>query len=254
MKLSIITICFNNLQDLIKTCDSVDRQIEKPFEHIIVNGSTNDDIKDWFNAQNKNNYRLIINERDAGIADAFNKGILLAKGDLIHLLNSGDIYYDVNATQIVDKEFNDLPNVNWVSGNIVLHRGGSWVTIGKPFDKKQVYKGMRAISHPTWFVKKEVYDRLGLYKNYSIAMDYDMMCRIKAEPYAYINYTLIKFDNTGVSSSRYLDSLKQNIEVYEANFGFSLKSRLWQFRLKLLHLFLQTWLGKKAFSLKIKLS
>jgi glycosyltransferase involved in cell wall biosynthesis len=254
MKLSIITICFNNLQDLIKTCDSVDRQIEKPFEHIIVNGSTNDDIKDWFNAQNKNNYRLIINERDAGIADAFNKGILLAKGDLIHLLNSGDIYFDVNATQKVDKKFNNLPNVNWVSGNIVLHRGGSWVTIGKPFDKKQVYKGMRAISHPTWFVKKEVYDRLGLYKNYSIAMDYDMMCRIKAEPYAYINYTLIKFDNTGVSSSRYLDSLKQNIEVYEANFGFSLKSRLWQFRLKLLHLFLQTWLGKKAFSLKIKLS
>ena len=254
MKLSIITICFNNLQDLIKTCDSVDCQIEKPFEHIIVNGSTNDDIKDWFNAQNKNNYRLIINERDAGIADAFNKGILLAKGDLIHLINSGDIYYDVNATQIVDKKFNDLPNVNWVSGNIVLHRGGSWVTIGKPFDIKQVYKGMRAISHPTWFVKKEVYDRLGLYKNYSIAMDYDMMCRIKAEPYAYINYTLIKFDNTGVSSSRYLDSLKQNIEVYEANFGYSLKSRLWQFRLKILHLFLQTWLGKKAFSLKMKLS
>ena len=254
MKLSIITICFNNLQDLIKTCDSVDRQIEKPFEHIIVNGSTNDDIKDWFIAQNKNNYRLIINERDAGIADAFNKGILLAKGDLIHLLNSGDIYFDVNATQKVDKKFNNLPNVNWVSGNIVLHRVGSWVTIGKPFDKKQVYKGMRAISHPTWFVKKEVYDRLGLYKNYSIAMDYDMMCRIKEEPYAYINYTLIKFDNTGVSNSRYLDSLKQNIEVYEANFGFSLKSRLWQFRLKLLHLFLQTWLGKKAFSLKMKLS
>ena len=77
MKLSIIPICFNNLQDLIKTCDSVDRQIEKPFEHIIVNGSTNDDIKDWFIAQNKNNYRLIINERDAGISDAFNKGILL---------------------------------------------------------------------------------------------------------------------------------------------------------------------------------
>jgi len=254
MKLSIITICFNNLQDLIKTCDSVDRQIEKPFEHIIVNGSTNDDIKDWFIAQNKNNYRLIINERDAGISDAFNKGILLAKGDLIHLLNSGDIYYDENATQIVSKKINDLPNVNWVSGNIVLHRGVSWVTIGKPFDKKQVYKGMRAISHPTWFVKKEVYDRLGLYKNYSIAMDYDMMCRIKEEPYAYINYTLIKFDNTGVSNLRYLDSLKQNIEVYESNFGYSLKSRLWQFRLKLLHLFLQTWLGKKAFSLKKKLS
>ena len=254
MKLSIITICFNNLPDLIKTCNSIDRQVEKPFEHIIVNGSTNDDIKEWFNSQDKNNFRLIVNERDAGISDAFNKGILRAKGEVIHLLNSGDIYKDENATLVVAKKFIELPNVQWVSGNIILHRGGSWVNIGKPFDKKQVYKGMRAISHPTWFVKKEVYNRLGLYKNYKIAMDYDMMCRIKEEPYAYINYTFIKFDNTGISSLNYLASLQQNIEVYEANFGYSLKSRLWQFRLRLLHYFLQTWLGKKAFSLKTKLN
>lgn len=252
MKLSIITICFNNLQELIKTCNSVDCQLEKPFEHIIINGSTNNEIKDWFNTQSNNNYRLILNERDSGIFDAFNKGILMAKGDVVHILNSGDVYYDENATRIVAKQFIDLPDVKWVSGNILMHRGGNWINIGKPFDKKQVYKGMRATSHPTWFVKKEVYERLGLYKNYSIAMDYDMMCRIKEEPYAYINYTLVKFDQSGVSNSRYLDSLKQNIEVYESNFGFSLKSRFWQFRLKLLYLFLQTWVGKKALSLKMK--
>lgn len=254
MKLSIVTICFNNLQDLIKTCNSVDSQLEKPYEHIIINGSSNDDIKNWFSAQANITYRKIINERDNGISDGFNKGIKKASGDMIHLLNSGDVYYDENAIQIVSKKFNDLPNINWVSGNIILHRAGVWVNVGKPFEKKQLYKGMRATSHPTWFVKKEVYERLGIYKNYSIAMDYDMMCRIKDEPYAYINYTLIKFDNTGLSSSNYLNSLKQNIEVYESNFGYSIKSRVWQFRLKLIYYFLQTWLGKKVFSLKIKLS
>jgi hypothetical protein len=249
MKLSIITICFNNLQELIKTCDSVDCQIEQPFEHIIINGSTNNQIKDWFDIQINNNYRRIINELDAGISDAFNKGIKIANGEVIHILNSGDIYYDNNVIKIVSKRINELPYVKWVSGNIFLNRGGLWVHIGKPFDKKQIYKGMRAISHPTWFVKKEVYDRIGLYKNYSIAMDYDMMCRIKDEQYAYINYTLIKFDNTGVSNSNYIDSLKQNIEVYQSIFGYSLKSRLWQFRLKLFHQFLQTWFGKKVYSL-----
>ena len=254
MKLSIITICFNNLQELIKTCDSVDAQNEKPFEHIIINGSTNNQIKDWFNIQINNNYRRIINELDAGISDAFNKGIKIAEGEVIHLLNSGDIYYDNNVIQIISQIINELPNVKWVSGNIFLHRGGLWVHIGKPFDKKQIYKGMRAISHPTWFVKKEVYDRIGLYKNYSIAMDYDMMCRIKDEQYAYINYTLIKFDNTGVSNSNYKDSLKQNIEVYQSNFGYSLKSRLWQFRLKLFHQFLETSLGKKLYSFKTKIN
>ena len=254
MKLSIITICFNNLQELIKTCDSVDAQNEKPFEHIIINGSTNNQIKDWFNIQINNNYRRIINELDAGISDAFNKGIKIAEGEVIHLLNSGDIYYDNNVIQIISQRINELPNVKWVSGNIFLHRGGLWVHIGKPFDKKQIYKGMRAISHPTWFVKKEVYDRIGLYKNYSIAMDYDMMCRIKDEQYSYINYTLIKFDNTGVSNSNYIDSLKQNIEVYQSNFGYSLKSRLWQFRLKLFHQFLETSLGKKLYSFKTKIN
>jgi len=254
MKLSIVTICFNNLQDLIKTCNSVDCQLEKPYEHIIINGSSNDDIKNWFNAQTINTYRKVINERDNGIADAFNKGIKKASGDVIHLLNSGDVYYDENTIQIVAKKFNELSNINWISGNIILNRAGVWITIGKPFDKKQLYKGMRASSHPTWFVKKEVYERLGIYKNYSIAMDYDMMCRIKDEPYAYINYTLIEFDNTGLSSSNYLNSLKQNIEVYESNFGYSLRSRVWQFRLKLIYYFLQTWLGKKVFSLKIKFS
>jgi glycosyltransferase involved in cell wall biosynthesis len=254
MKLSIITICFNNLQDLIKSCESVDSQIEKPFEHIIINGSTTAEIKDWYNSQQKITYRTIVNELDKGISDAFNKGIMQSKGDIIHLLNSGDVYFDENIIQIVSKKFNDIPNVNWVSGNILMHRGGVWVNIGKPFDRNQVYKGMRSISHPTWFVKKEVYNRLGLYKNYKIAMDYDMMCRIKEEPYAYINYTIAKFDNSGVSSLYYVDSLQQNIEVYESNFGFSLKSRIWQFRLKLIHYFLQTWFGRKVYNLKMRLT
>ena len=85
-------------------------------------------------------------------------------------------------------------------------------------------------------------------------MDYDMMCRIKEEPYAYINYTIAKFDNSGVSSLHYVDSLQQNIEVYESNFGFSLKSRIWQFRLKLIHYFLQTSFGRKVYNLKMRLT
>lgn len=254
MKLTVVTICFNNLQDLIKTCNSVDCQLEKPFEHIIINGSTNDEIKDWFNHQEKKDYRTILNERDNGIADAFNKGILKANGDVIHLLNSGDIYYDEFAIQIVSKKINELPNVNWFSGNIMFHRAGDWVKIGKPFDRNQLYKGMRAVAHPTWFVKKEVYDRLGRYKNYSIAMDYEMMCRIKDESYCYINYTLIKFDHSGVSGLNYDKSLEQNIEVYESHFGYSIKSRVWQFRLRLLNKFLQTWLGKQVFRLKMKIN
>jgi len=252
--ISVVTICYNNFEDVKMTCESIDDQSVQPYEHWIINGSNSSDIAEWLILQPQPKYRKWANVTNKGIAGNFNQGIERANGEYIHLLNSGDIYASNRVLENVVLFLSKNSNVNWISGNIILHRGGDWITIGKPFDKNQIYKGMRSISHPTWYVKKEVYDRLGIYNNYSIAMDYDMMCRIKNESYAYFNYTISKFDNTGVSTLKYLDSLKQNIEVYESNFGYSLKSRLWQFRLKLLHLFLKTRLGKKAFSLKMKLN
>ncbi|MEO8820149.1 MAG: glycosyltransferase, partial [Ginsengibacter sp.] len=85
-KLSIITICFNNLEEVLDTCDSVDEQIIPPFEHLIINGSTNDAIEKYFESNKNVSYRKIVNERDEGIADAFNKGIEKASGDVILLL------------------------------------------------------------------------------------------------------------------------------------------------------------------------
>ena len=113
---------------------------------------------------------------------------------------------------------------------------------------------MRSVAHPTWFVKKEVYNRVGLFRlDVKIGMDYDLMCRIKDEPYGYINETIALFDDTGISTTNYLDSLKENVLIYESYAGFSLPCRLWQFRLKLLHLLLETSLGKWLFLLKKKL-
>ena len=73
--LSIITICFNNLKDLKKTCASVESQSQLPDEHWIINGSTNTEIENWLLHTNQPNFRKWINERDKGISDAFNKGI-----------------------------------------------------------------------------------------------------------------------------------------------------------------------------------
>ena len=248
--ISVVTICFNNFEDLKNTCISVDNQTIFPDEHWIINGSNNSEIADWLDSQPQPSYRKWANVTNKGIAGNFNQGIERANSEYIHLLNSGDIYASNDVIEKVNIFILNNLSANWISGNIILHRGGIWVKIGKPFDEKQVYKGMRASSHPSWFVKKELYNRLGLYKNYSIAMDYDMMCRIKEEPYAYLNYTITKFDNTGVSTKKYLESLKQNVEVYESNFGYSLKSRVWQFRLSLLYHFLQTKFGKFIFTIK----
>jgi glycosyltransferase involved in cell wall biosynthesis len=251
---SVITICYNNLADLQCTCESVDRQTVHPAEHWIINGSSEAGIADWLSQSPQPAYRKWINERDKGIADAFNKGIDKANGPITHLLNSGDTYASTDVLAAVTEIFEKNPAVQWISGNIQMMRAGSPVVVGKPFDKTKLYRGMRSVSHPTWFVKKQVYDRVGLYNGeYKIAMDYDLMCRLADEPYAYLDKVIAVFDDTGVSSTRYLDSLKENRKVYESHFGHSILLDLWQQRLKLLHYLLQTRFGKALFGLKKKL-
>lgn len=249
--ITVISICFNNLSDLQKTCVSVDEQTVHPNEHLIINGSTNEEIADWLISQPQPNYRRWINERDKGIGDAFSKGILNASHPITHLLHAGDTYASENVLSIVQNFYSQNPNICWTSGNIRVVRGGEIIVIGKPFDANKLYRGMRSVAHPTWFVKKEVYGRIGLFNNdFKIAMDYDLMCRIANEPYGYINETIAIFDDSGISTKNYKQSLKDNIAIYEHYFGFSLKCRIWQLRLRILHWLLQTSFGKWLFKIK----
>ncbi len=250
-QLSVITICFNNLSDLQSTCSSVDAQSVKPYEHCIIDGSSNKDIAEWLQNTPQPHYRKWLCERDKGISDAFNKGLSLSTGSLIHILNSADIYYANAVIENVLAYFNNNTGIQWASGNILMKRAGIWVQIGVPFDPSQLYKGMRSVSHPTWFLKKELYKKLGNFSlDLKIAMDYDLMCRLKNEPYGYMNKTIVKFDDGGVSTNQYLKSLKENVKVYESYYRFSLAARAWQFRLSILYYLLQSKFGKFLYAIK----
>ncbi len=249
--ISVITICFNNLADLQKTCATIDSQSRLPDEHWVINGSTTPAIEEWLLHTPQPAFRKWINERDDGISDAFNKGIRNAGFAITHLLHAGDGYASADVLEVVSAFFEKNTVVQWISGNISMVRGGKAVTVGKPFEKTKLYRGMRSVSHPTWFVKKEVYERIGYFSSdYAIAMDYDMMCRIADEPYAYLDKVVVVFDETGVSSSNYLQSLHENRKVYESHFGYSYLLVGWQLRLKILHHLLQTSFGKWLFGVK----
>ncbi|MEO5581423.1 MAG: glycosyltransferase, partial [Saprospiraceae bacterium] len=92
-RISIITICYNNKTELVNTLDSIDSQSLRPYEHWIIDGSTNSDINDYLNSSPQASYRYWVFERDKGISDAFNKGIHHCKGEIIQFLNSGDRLY-----------------------------------------------------------------------------------------------------------------------------------------------------------------
>jgi glycosyltransferase involved in cell wall biosynthesis len=251
-RLSVITICFNNLAEVQATCASVDSQTKVPFEHYIIDGSSNTQIADWLENTPQPIYRKWLCERDKGISDAFNKGIQKAEGNVIHLLNAADIYYSNEVIEKVLTCFDQQKQAQWISGNIYMNRGGYWVKVGVPFDKEQLFKGMRSVAHPTWFLRKAVYQRAGLFNlDFKIAMDYDLLCRLIQEPYFYLNETIVKFDDKGVSTTQYLKSLADNIKVYESHFGFSITCRFWQWRLKMIYYLLQTSFGKGLYQLKV---
>ena len=253
MKISIITICYNNLKDLQETCLSVDLQNESPFEHIVIDGSNNDEISSWLNTYSQKSYRTFLSEKDHGIADAFNKGIKRSKGDIIQLLNSGDVFYDENVLDRVKEEFEKNDKIDWVHGKYQYYRSSHWIIIGKPFKENLLYRGMRSICHQTMFVKKEIYDKYGLYDiNIHIAMDYDFLCRISKTKATFINYPLIKMKPEGVSNLNYLTSLDEMSKIYKKYKGNSFLHQFWKTRLKLIHYMLKSTIGKFLYNIKHK--
>jgi glycosyltransferase involved in cell wall biosynthesis len=254
MHISIITICFNNPEEVKKTCASVDMQALKPYEHWIIDGSTNSDVKQWLDTTTQPAYRKWINERDKGIADAFSKGIQKATGDILYLLNSGDTIYDETVLQKINETFQKDSSLMWCNGKLNTLRGGIWVAIGKPFEKSKLYRGMRSIAHPTMYVRKEVYEKHGLFNpDLKMAMDYDFLCRIADEKNIFIDYPLATFDPTGVSSTKYLDAMKEARAVYQKYYGKSIKQNLWGLRLTLLYYLLNSKFGRWLFKQKVKM-
>jgi len=253
-EISVITICFNNLPDLLATCGSVDMQQQPPFEHLIIDGSTSKEIKEYLGNNPQPPYRKWICEPDSGIADAFNKGIRHAKGDVVVMLNSGDTFFDADAIATANNLFNQDQNISWLHGKYRLLRGNKWVVIGKPFEKSKLYRGMRSICHQTMFLKKDLHTKYGLYDTTEkIGMDYDLLCRIADEPFAFTQHTLVNYAPDGTSSTNYLQSLQDAKRIYKKHFGKSTLLAIWQIRLRVLHYLLQSPLGNFLYKIKTSL-
>jgi glycosyltransferase involved in cell wall biosynthesis len=253
-RISVITICFNNLQELLATCASVDRQTLLPFEHWIIDGSSEPGIKNYLNSNTQPGYRKWISEKDNGIADAFNKGVQRVAGDIVNMLNAADCYFDENTLAAVSESFGKHPSVQWLHGKYQLQRGGIWVVIGKPFEKEKLYRGMRSLSHQSMFIKTALHTRYGLYDTtLRNAMDYDFVCRIAMEPMVFIESPLVVFAPGGITDTSYLNALSEARMVYEKYFGYSFKLVCWQARLKLLYYLLKSPLGGLLYKIKVRL-
>lgn len=194
---SIITPVLNN-SDIKNVFSSLKKQTFKNFEHIVVDGGSNNKVQKIIKRNRKNIATLII-EKDKGIYDAINKGIKLSKGNIIGILNSDD-YYFPQTLKIVHKYFKDK-DIDYLFGSVLKERlmHGFW-------PKKIWYKFNIYPAHSCgFFVKKSAHAKLGLYDTrFKYSSDRDFIFRLiksnkkgmSAKKYEIFG----KFSSTGISS------------------------------------------------------
>ena len=222
MKLSIITINYNNAEGLSKTLASVAAQTYPNLEHIIVDGNSTDGsvdvIREYESPLASSHSPLALNlkwvsEPDKGIYNAMNKGIKMATGDYCQFLNSGDILINANCTQQMVKQLLKINNdrtvpLGVIYGNMkkempdgkIQHdacNGGNAVTLN------MFYQG--CLNHSPAYIRRDLFDKYGLYdETLRICSDWKFYLQslvLGDESVAYVNVDVTLFDMTGISET-----------------------------------------------------
>jgi len=220
--LSIITVCFNSVATIRDAIDSVLSQDYPGIEYIVIDGGSTDGTGEVVRSYGSR-IDVFVSERDRGIYDAMNKGLALARGDVVGMLNSDDVYSDSQAVSVLmaamvaaraDAAFADVVYVDHSDTSRVVryYDSGRW----RPLRFR--YGLMPA--HPTFFVKRELYARVGAFsRDYQIAADYEMLVRIlyrERASYVHVPRPVVRMRTGGVSTRGVRQSWLLNREIVRA--------------------------------------
>jgi glycosyltransferase involved in cell wall biosynthesis len=220
--ISVITVVFNGAKTLRDTIESVILQSYENIEHIVLDGGSTDGTVEIL--QNYNHQLAYWrSEKDGGIYDAMNKGIALATGEYIGMLNADDLFADNEVLQsIVDKFQQTSADAVFSCLNIVDQHN-----LEKIIRKYRVAKLNSTLlrigvmpAHPTFYCKKSCYQQAGLYKtDYKIAADFEMLARLCLKQqisWAFLNKVTVTMRAGGVSTRGLKASIKLNLEIIRA--------------------------------------
>ena len=204
-KISIITVSYNAQATIERCLTSVLQQSFGNVQYIVIDGGSTDDTINIINKY-KNNVDIFISEPDKGVYDAMNKGIALASGDIIGMLNADDFFGGDDILLDIAAAFADQPSMAYTEIWIIsinkttLSASGGLenITSGK-------FNWGWMPPHPTFYCRKEVFTKLGVYRmDYGSAADYELMLRfihLNGISVHYLNKVMVKMVIGGISNS-----------------------------------------------------
>ena len=217
---SVITICYNSEEVIAKTIESVLSQTYTDIEYIIIDGASKDktvEIAESYRQQleDKGIKYYIYSEPDKGIYDGMNKGIARATGELVGLINSGDMYLPEMIETAV-KAYKEEPYDLFYGDIKLVKANGSAIIKKSRMDK---FPTSRHWNHPTMVVRRGYYDEMGTYKCEGIHDDFEFYLRARRANarIRIVNKVLAEFATGGASNQKSFKKCKMRIhDRYQA--------------------------------------
>lgn len=225
MTISIITVTYNSASTVRYTFDSILSQTYHDIDYIVVDGGSQDGTVDVIKEYEKrfDGRMHWISEKDDGIYDAMNKGIRMAQGEVIGILNSDDFYEDNKVLEDIANIFTTTStealfgNLKFVKANNTNKVIRTW--IGSEYKEGAFLKGWHP-AHPTFYVRKEIYDRYGNFDiSFAVSADFELMLRfiekgrIKTH---FLNRYIVRMRLGGESTGSIFKIVKGNNNVLRA--------------------------------------
>ena len=220
MKVSVITAVYNNVETIASALDSALAQKGDNLELIVIDGGSTDGTLKILERY-ADRLAVLVSESDKGIYHALNKGIGLASGEVVGFLHSDDLLANENVLNRVGEAFAD-PNVDAVYGDLLYvskddpDRVVRYWRAGN-YSKARLSWGWM-LPHPTFYVRRSVYERLGIYDTeYRIAADYDCILRFLGKGEVQVSYipeVMVKMRVGGASNRSWKNILQKSKEDY----------------------------------------
>ena len=186
---SIVTVVYNGEKFLEETIQSVISQTYENVEYIIIDGGSTDGTLDIIK-RNEDKIDYWISEKDKGIYDAMNKGIDVASGEIMGLINADD-WYEKDTIDMVIKKYSGDKNFDIFHGNLNYINKSEKIYKPNFSHRKMLLQGM-SLYHPTCFVKRSIYEEEKFDVNYQLAADYKLIfsMMLKEKKFCYIDKVL----------------------------------------------------------------